>query len=132
MGKFYNLKWLPLGLCGPCSFHGQGIISHNFDRTIQGKRGGECQGEGKLPSNLFGYFIRALELLISNRISPFPIIQVYWFDTITPWENKQKITTNKHVSVIFLLAKKYKISHFCRRELGTTTTGFSDTQNVII
>ena len=36
----------------------------------------------------------------------------HWVDTITPWEKKTKKKTNKHASVICLLAKKCKIPHF--------------------
>ena len=49
-----------------------------------------------------------------------------------PWEKEKKQQTNKHAHVICLLAKKYGIPHFCRQELETSATGFSDTLNAMV
>ena len=64
---------------------------------------------------IFWSLKRVLELLISVRMNPFTTFYVHWVDVITPGEkNKEKKTTNKHASVIFLLAKKLKIPNFYR------------------
>ena len=66
-----------------------------------------------MPSSIFGHLKRALELSISTRMRPLPIVLNHWVDTITP-EKK----TNKHVSVIFLLE--------------TSTVGFADMPNLMV
>jgi hypothetical protein len=70
---------------------------------------------GRRPScpPFLGHLKRALELLISVRMSPPTIFYDYWVDTITPGEKK----TNKHASVIFLLAKNIKFHIFADRSL---------------
>ena len=44
----------------------------------------------------FGRLKRALELLISVRMSPFATFKHHWVDTITPEKQQQK--TNKYTS----------------------------------
>ena len=68
-------------------------------------------GWGLVALHFFGHLKRALELLISVRMSPLATFYDYWVGTITPGEKKQ---TNKHVSVICFVA--YKIPHFCTWE----------------
>ena len=62
-----------------------------------------------MPSNFFGHLKRALELFISVRMSPLA----------TRIRNLPS-------------GKKYKIQHFCRSELETSTVGFSDTLNLMV
>ena len=50
-------------------------------------------GGVQLLSNLFGHLKRALELLISVRMSPLPIFQDHLVDAITPGK-KQQINTH--------------------------------------
>ena len=51
------------------------------------------------------------------RMSPFATFQDHWVDTITPGKNNKKTTkkTNKHASVICLLAKNAKFYIFVDR-----------------
>ena len=66
----------------------------------------------KLPPNFFGHLKSALQLFISIRMFSLPIFLDHWIDTITLWKKK----TNKHASVIFLLAK---IENFTFLEIGS-------------
>ena len=69
-------------------------------------------GLGRLPSNFFGHLKRALKLFIFVKMSPFVRFYDPMVDTMTP--GKKNNNNNKHAPVICLLAKKYKIPHFCR------------------
>ena len=69
-----------------------------------------------MPSNFFGHLKKALELFISVRMSPLEILgQLGRYDH--PWEKKQNKKTNKHASVICLLAKNTKFQIFVDRSL---------------
>ena len=66
-----------------------------------------------MPSNFFGHLKRALEVLISVRMSPLCDILEPLGRYDHPWEKNKQIK-NKHASVILTSGKKYKIPHFCR------------------
>ena len=68
-----------------------------------------------MPSNFLGHLKRALKLFISVRMSPLAKFLDPWVDTITPGKKKKK--TNKHASVICLLAKNTKFHIFVDRSL---------------
>ena len=71
-----------------------------------------------MPSNFFGHLKRALELFISVRMSPLATFWDSWVDTITPGgKNKTNKQTNKHASVICLLAKNTKFYIFVDKSL---------------
>ena len=82
-------------------------------------------GEGYLPS-IFWSLKKGIETFNfrSNESSRDVLGLLGRYDH--PWGKK-----NKHASVIFLLEKNYKIPHFCRWELETSTVGFSNTLNLM-
>jgi hypothetical protein len=68
---------------------------------------------GGLP--FFWSLIKALEHFRSNEPAHDILGLLDRYDH--PWEEdkkKEKNNNNKHASVIFLLAKRHKIPHFCR------------------
>ena len=67
-----------------------------------------------MPSNFYGGLKGTLELLISVRMSPLATFYDYWVDTIIPAKKQQKANkqTNKHASVICLVAKSTKFYIF--------------------
>ena len=68
-------------------------------------------------SNFFGHLKRALELIISVRMSPFCDILGPLSRYDDPWGKKQNKKTNKHASVICLPAKNVKFHIFVDRGL---------------
>ena len=71
-------------------------------------------GGGLVALQFFGHLKRELELFVFVKMSPLPTFRAHWVYTITP-EKKKK--TNKHASVIFLLAKNAKFHIFVDRSL---------------
>ena len=84
---------------------------------------GVFQGGWLVALQSFWLLKRVLELLISFRMSTFPIIWAYWLDTISPWGKKKKIITNKYTSVIFVLAKNTKFRIFAEGSLKSLQQG---------
>ena len=76
-------------------------------------------GGGYLPTNIYSHLKRGLELSIFDEMSSLPIFYDHWFNMITPAKNK----TNKHASVIFLLAKNANFHIFVHRSLKTLQRG---------
>ena len=76
-------------------------------------------GGGLGTLQFFGDLKRVLELLIPVRMSPSEIFKDHWVDTITPGKKKQQKNerTNKHASVICLLAKNTNFHIFVDRSL---------------
>ena len=77
-----------------------------------------------MPSNLFGHFKGALELLIFVRMSPVWIFEDYWVDTIIRGKIKIKINTqNRNVSFGIKIHNftYLQIGRFCLKliELGS-------------
>ena len=76
-----------------------------------------------MPSNFFGHSKRALELLISVRLSPLVTFYDHWVDTITPGKKTRACDLYS--------GKKWKIPRFCSQQLEASTVGFSDTLNLM-
>ena len=75
-------------------------------------------GGGLGALQFFGHFKRALELLISVKMSPIVTFQIHSVDTITPGKKSNKKTSkkkNKQTRIRDLSSrKKCEIPHFCR------------------